>query len=418
MTRENLLCAALAVFVITACSTPPRPATPSATAAHAPAKAKLLLISIDGLRADALDLGITPNLSRIATEGVRAQWMNPSYPSLTFPNHYTIVTGLRPDHHGIVHNTINDNAIGHFTISSQQAVGDARWWGGEPIWVGAEKAGIPSATWSWPGSEAPIQGYRPSQWQVYDGNISASARVDRVLEWLQQSGPQAPRLLTLYFDKVDHAGHDFGPDTPEYRHAVADTDAAIGRLLAGMERQQALDSTNIIIVSDHGMATVPAGHTLLTTDMIPADAANVIATGQSIGIEPLPGQLAKVEARLLGSHAQYDCWRRQELPARWHYGNNPRIPPIVCQAHEGWKIKTRAELKSDEAEKASGSHGYDPALPSMRAVFVARGPAFARGRTIAPFDNVDVYPLLTQLLGIPAAANDGNPETLLPALRD
>lgn len=401
---------ALAALLLSACST----TLPSPTKSLAP-PARLVLVSIDGLRADMLDPGITPHLSRIAHDGVRAQWMNPSYPSLTFPNHYTLVTGLRPDHHGIVHNRMSDPTLGQFKLGNMAAIRDARWWGGQPIWVGAENAGVRSATWAWPGSEAPIQGVQPSQWQLYDGKVPAPARVQRVLEWLRQRGPQAPRLMTLYFDQADHAGHDYGPDSPEYLDAVKLVDTAIGQLLAGMAQQGALDDTNLIVVSDHGMATVAPDHVVAIEDMVPFDEAEVVSIGQSIGIEPRPGEGAKVEARLLGAHPNYACWRKQQLPARWHYGSNPRIPSIVCQMSEGWDAMPANEIPN-RAGHTRGSHGFDPALPSMRAVFVARGPDFAQGKVLPAFDNVDVYPLLTRLLQIPAAANDGNPRTLLPAL--
>lgn len=405
--------AAACALLLAACASHP----PAATAPPAPHK--LLLVSIDGLRADALDRGLSPNLSRLAAEGVRARWMNPSYPSLTFPNHYTIVTGLRPDHHGIVHNNMQDPVLGGFSLHDRGAVAEPRWWGGEPIWIGATRAGIRSATWAWPGSEAPIQGQHPTRWKVFDGSIPPAARVDEVLGWLGETGADAPRLLTLYFDQVDHAGHDHGPDSPEYAQAIAEVDGALGRLLDGMARLHVLDSTDIVVVSDHGMASVEPGHTVALEDMVPPEQAWIVAAGQSIGIEPLPGQRAAAEARLLGAHDRYDCWRKQDLPARWHYGSNPRIPAIVCQMHEGWNAlpRARADKRSEEQERTRGSHGYDPALPSMRAVFIARGPSFAPGRQLPPFDNVDVYPLLARLLGIVPAANDGDPRTLLPALR-
>lgn len=404
------LAAACALLLAACASRPPAPPPP---APH-----KLLLISIDGLRADALDRGLSPHLSRLAGEGVRARWMNPSYPSLTFPNHYTLVTGLRPDHHGIVHNSMDDDTLGSFMLHDREAVGNPAWWGGEPIWVGAEKAGLRSATWAWPGSEAPIQGLHPSRWQPFDGTVPADARVDTVLGWLAETGPDAPRLLTLYFDQVDHAGHDHGPQSPQYAQAIAGVDAAIGRLLGGMARQHVLDDTDIIVVSDHGMARVAPEHVIALEDMVPVEEAKVVSIGQSIGIEPLPGQQARVEARLLGAHTRYDCWRKQDLPARWHYGSNPRIPSIVCQMHEGWDARPREQAERQRRLGHSrGSHGYDPALPSMRAVFIARGPSFAAGRQLRPFDNVDVYPLLARLLGIPPAANDGDPRTLLRALR-
>jgi len=401
----------LIVALLSACANAPR-----RTDADAP-RDLVLLVSIDAFRPDYLERGITPNLARIARDGVRAQWMTPSYPSLTFPNHYTLVTGLRPDHHGIIHNTMRDAGIGGFKNSDPAAVGDSRWWGGEPIWIGAEKAGLRSATMFWPGSEAEIDGTRPTFWQRYDKTLPAQARVDNVLHWLDAPPAQQPRLITLYFDRVDIAGHDDGPDSPQLHDALRDTDAAIGRLFAGLASRGLLDRTNLIVVSDHGMASVPPGHSIAVEDMVSVQEAVVVSIGQVIGIAPNPGYETQVEKKLLGAHAQYDCWRKENLPPRWHFGTHPRIPPIVCQMHEGWDAVPRETVAERPKDHARGSHGYDPALPSMRALFLARGPAFARGKIISAFDNVDVYPLLARLLGIPAAPNDGEIGPLLPALR-
>ncbi|WP_141058824.1 ectonucleotide pyrophosphatase/phosphodiesterase [Stenotrophomonas rhizophila] len=418
MTSVRLSLALAATLALTSCASVP---FDSPTAGRAPVAApattpKLLLVSIDGLRADMLDRGITPNLSRLVDGGVRARWMTPSYPSLTFPNHYTIVTGLRPDHHGIIHNSMHEDALGSFRLSKREAVTDARWWGGEPIWVGAEKAGVRTATWSWPGSEAAIQGIRPSQWRTYDASVPLPDRVDQVLGWVGQTDGDAPRLVTLYMEQVDHAGHDHGPDSPEYAAAIGEVDQAIGRLLDGLQSRGLENSTNVIVVSDHGMASVPDGQTIAIEDMVDPTIATDVSMGQSVGFAPLPGKRREAEKVLLGAHAQFDCWTRQTLPARWHYGSNPRIPPIVCQMHEGWNALSRASV-AKRPPGTRGSHGYDNALPSMRAVFIARGPSFNQGQTIAGFDNVDVYPLLARLLGIPAAPNDGDAERLLPALR-
>ncbi|MBT2766403.1 alkaline phosphatase family protein [Stenotrophomonas sp. ISL-67] len=419
MISVRLSLALAATLALTSCaSAPPTAPTvpPAGTGTVTATAPKLLLVSIDGLRADMLDRGITPNLSRIAHDGVRAQWMTPSYPSLTFPNHYTLVTGLRPDHHGIIHNSMQEAALGRFQVNLPAAVTDSRWWGGEPIWVGAEKAGVRSATWSWPGSEAAIQGVRPSQWRAYDPNVSLSARVGEVLGWLGQTGPDAPRLVTLYMEQVDKAGHHNGPDSPEYAAAIVDVDTAIGHLLDGLEARGLDAGTNLIVLSDHGMAGVPDGQTIAVEDMVDPSIAKDVSLGQSIGFAPLPGKQQQAENILLGAHATYDCWTRQTLPARWEYGSNPRIPPIVCQMHEGWNALSRSRLAKREPGDR-GSHGYDNALPSMRAIFIARGPAFKQGATLPGFDNVDVYPLMTRLLGIPMAPNDGNPETLVPALK-
>ena len=419
MISVRLSLALAAALALTSCAS--APSTPPAAVAGAGTQVavqapKLLLVSIDGLRADMLDKGITPNLARIAQDGVRARWMTPSYPSLTFPNHYTLVTGLRPNHHGIIHNSMQEEGLGRFQVNLPAAVTDSRWWGGEPIWVGAEKAGVRSATWSWPGSEAAIQGVRPSQWRVYNADVPLDDRVDQVLGWLSQTDKDAPRLVTLYMEQVDKAGHHYGPDSPEYAAAIVAVDAAIGRLLDGLAARGLDAGTNVIVLSDHGMAQVPDGQTIAVEDMVDPKIATNISTGQSIGFAPMPGKQAAAEKILLGKHATYDCWTRQTLPARWEYGSNPRIPPIICQMHEGWNALKRERLARREPGDR-GSHGYDNALPSMRAVFIAHGPSFKQGVTLPAFDNVDVYPLTTRLLGIPAAPNDGNAETLLPALR-
>ncbi|MBU8975259.1 MULTISPECIES: ectonucleotide pyrophosphatase/phosphodiesterase [unclassified Lysobacter] len=407
------IAAVAACLVLSACSTPaPRAFAPP------PRAQAVILVSIDAFRADYLSPQATPNLARIAREGAHADWMNPSYPSLTFPNHYTLVTGLRPDHHGVIHNRMSDAGIGGFAVADRNAVDDSRWWGGEPIWVTAEKQGVRSASWAWPGSSAAIGGVRPSQWVAYDERVPPARRVDDVLAWLGAPQAQRPRLVSLYFEQLDKAGHDYGPDSPQVRATLRDLDAVIGRLYDGLAARGMLDRTDLIVVSDHGMAKVGPGRAIGVVDMIDPAIATVVSDGQSIGVAPRPGREREAEQRLLGAHAQYDCWKREDLPARWHYGTNPRVPPIVCQMHEGWDALYPEKLAKRPPEAARGSHGFDPALPSMRALFIARGPSFVPGARIAPFDNVDVYPLLARVLGVMPAANDGDVAPLLPALRE
>lgn len=414
----SLLTAAL--LAVAGCASPPvpRPSTAATTAATAPTRAvaPVLLISIDGLRPD--DLADAPTLQALAATGVRAQWMNPSFPTLTFPNHYTLVTGLRPDHHGIVNNSMRDPVLGRFALNDRQAVSDGRWWdGGEPIWVTAHRAGLRTATMFWPGSEAAIHGVRPDEWHPFDAGITPAQRVDTVLGWLQAPPAQRPAFMTLYFDQVDHAEHDAGPASPPARAAVAEVDAALARLVEGLRQRGMLDALNIVVVSDHGMARVPDGQVVTVDTLVPADIAEVETAGQVVGIRPRPGHAAEAEARLLGRHPHYACWRKGELPARWHYGTHPRIPPIVCLMDEGWDALSPG-WKAKRRPGDRGSHGFDPALPSMRAVFIAHGPAFNPGTLLPPFDNVDVYPLLADLLGIAPAANDGSLAPLRPALRE
>jgi predicted AlkP superfamily pyrophosphatase or phosphodiesterase len=375
-----------------------------------------VLISIDALRADYLGKGDTPNLDRLAGGGVRAEWMNPSYPALTFPNHFTLVTGLRPDLHGVVHNTMRENGLGDFRVADLDAVGDGRWWRAEPIWVSAEKAHLPTAIWAWPGGAAQIDGTRPTRWRPYDESVSAAQRADEVAAWLQEPAATRPRFASLYLEMVDDAGHEYGPDAPQTRAAVREMDAAIGRLLDALADKGLRDRINLLVVSDHGMAAVAPGHVIAVEDMVPMADAAMISVGQSIGIAPREGRTQAVEQRLLGRHEHYQCWRKENLPPRWHYGSNPRVPPIICQMDEGWDALPAATIAKRAPGVTRGSHGYDPALPSMRAAFIAHGPAFRKGVVIPAFDNVDVYPLMTRLLGIPARANDGDIAPLLQAL--
>jgi len=389
------------------------PAQPSARSGPT----TVLLVSLDGFRADYLDRGLTPAISRIAREGVRAEWMSPSYPSLTFPNHYTIVTGLRPDHTGVVHNTMRDAQLGAFSMSNPAAVTNTGWWGGEPVWVTAEKAGLPTAILFWPGSEAAIHGVRPRRFLPYDEPMTASARVDGVIAWLREPDATRPRFVSLYLQNTDDAGHRGGPSSAAVREGIRESDTALGRLRDGLIEAGRWDSTDIVIVSDHGMATVPAGNVVAIEDMVDQADALAVTAGQSVGFVPRAGREREAVAKLVGSHRRYDCWRKEDLPLRWHYGTNPRIPPIVCQMHEGWDAAPRATLAKRALEER-GSHGFDPALKSMRAIFLARGPSLRHGVKLPPIENVDVYSLLMRLLGLEPLANDGNPRALAGAFAE
>ncbi|RZA21463.1 MAG: alkaline phosphatase family protein [Lysobacteraceae bacterium] len=411
MPTHRIAALAVLLLALTGCTTTPPDTTPPS----------LLLISIDGLRPSDITARQMPALFAVGEAGVRAEGMRPSYPSLTFPNHYAMVTGLRPDHHGIVHNSMRDAALGEFRTSSREAVGTSGWWGGTPVWVGAERAGLRTATMFWPGSEAEIKGQRPRTWRAYDDDTRASETAGVVARWLHVPARERPRFTTLYFDQVDEASHDHGPDSPQAVAARAEVDAAIGGLLQVLRERKQLQSTNIVIVSDHGFETVPPGRSMRTTDMAPADVADAVSDGQVIGFAPRPGKTAEAERALLGRHQRYECWRKGELPARWHYGTHPRIPAIICQMDPGWDALWPAKYQwrmQHDPDASRGSHGYDPDLPQMRASFIATGPAFREQVKLPVFDNVDVYPLLMRLIGLPAAPGDGDIAPLLPALRD
>ena len=383
-----------------------------ATVAAAEARPVTILVGIDGFRADYLTPEDAPNLTALAARGVRAQGMRPSFPSLTFPNHYTLVTGLRPDHHGVVDNVMQDpERPGQtFTMSAKSISGDPFWWdGAEPLWVTAEKAGVPTATMFWPGSDLPIRGVRPSAWRMYDKNVLAPARVDQILAWL--SGPAPPAFITLYFDDVDTAGHYFGPGSQARRAAATRVDAEVGRLDAELRARQI--AANLVVVADHGMAEVSKDRMVYLDDLAPAESLQVVTVGAEATLNPAPGQVRSVERALLGRHGRVTCWRKARTPARLHFGTHRRIPAIVCLADTGWMLTTHAR-DARWPMNNRGAHGFDPSDPTMAAVFVAAGPAFRPGVVLPAFDNVDVYPLLARLIGVPTGRTDG---TLAPFRR-
>ncbi|MBL8298659.1 MAG: alkaline phosphatase family protein [Rhodanobacteraceae bacterium] len=407
----------LALFALTsACAT--RSHIPVA-ASHSAAESYLLLVSIDGFRADYLDRGVTPRLSALAAGGVRADALRPSFPSLTFPNHYTLVTGLRPDHHGIVHNRIqgNDGKIS-FVYNDARTTREAHWWGGEPIWVAAERHGLRSATMFWPGSDTAIGGVRPSYWKPFDRNLGADARVDTVLDWLDLPLAQRPRFITLYFEQVDRAGHDYGPDSAEVNAVLAQIDATLGRLLDGLEARGLRRSLNLIVLSDHGQTPAGAEKLVLVDTVVDLERVQAVNLGVVAGFAPEPGQRRYAESALLRPHPHMQCWRRGQMPAHFHYGTHARIPPIVCLAQQGWIMTTTSALAARTSPPSLGEHGYDNTLPDMGALFVANGPAFRPGARVPVFDNVDVYPLLAHLLQVKPARNDGDARTLRLLLRD
>lgn len=392
----------------------------SAQAATPPKPALTILISLDGFRADYLDRGDTPALSALAADGARGA-MRPSFPSLTYPNHYTLVTGKRPDHHGMVNNTLEADEIPgvSFSMSNHEAVGDARWWDqAKPIWVSAEQQGVHAGVLFWPGSEAQIDGVRPSYWKVYDEKLAYDARVDMVLSWIDAKAPPLG-LATLYFDATDAEGHHYGPDSAEVRAAAAREDAAIARLVAGLKARGLYATTNIVVVADHGMAPQPLSGLVDVATLVDPAKVKFVSTGSVVGVRALPGFEAEVAATMLKAHPHLTCWTKDKIPARYGYGTNPRVPPIVCLADRGWYFATASAIEKrwKEHPRDGGAHGYDPFDPTMRAVFVAHGPAFRRGVVLPVFDNVDVYPLLTRLIGVKGDKGDGSLKPLKAALR-
>jgi predicted AlkP superfamily pyrophosphatase or phosphodiesterase len=375
----------------------------------------VILVSLDGFRYDYLEKYNPTNLNRLARAGVRAKWMIPSFPSKTFPNHYTIATGLYPQNHGIVENNIYDRRFDKiFTLSDREEIGKGRWWLGEPIWVTAQKEGQKTGSMFYPGTEAEIAGMHPDYWRAYDAEVSNSERVDTILKWLDLPVGERPTFLALYFSDVDDAGHAHGPDSTETRMAVLNVDKSVGRLIAGLRARNILSRAAVIIVSDHGMTTVNFNNAIILDEVFDTKLADrIFWTREIISIFPKAGKEAEIYTILksrLPSHAR--IYRKSELPARFHYSNSPRIAPLLVLPDEGWILINRQSFEEMKAEgrmnHPGGGHGYDNRLPSMRAIFIAHGDRFKKGKVVAPFENVQVYNVMTKLLGLKPAPNDGS----------
>lgn len=404
---------ALILFVLAGCSG----SSPESVSGARDYRPPVILVSLDGFRWDYLDLYEAPALEALARGGVQAEKLIPVFPSKTFPSHYSAVTGLYPGNHGIISNTIYDPETGErFSLSNRDAIVDARWWGGEPIWVTAEKQGQIAATYFWPGSEAPIQDVRPTHWFEYDGEVPGEDRVDQVLAWLELPDGERPSIITLYFSDVDGAGHRHGPNAPEVAEAVARVDGYLQRLLDGLQSRQMLDSVNLLITSDHGMAETSPERVVFLDDYFNPDEAHVVDYSPVLMMYPPEGHGERIH-QALRADPHLDVYWKDELPERFHL-NHPLTPPLLAVAAEGWVIATRSYYERDPDRYAGGAHGYDNLAPSMGGLFIAHGPAFKSGLTAPSFEIVHLYEMMCGLLGLEPAPNDGEPDALTEILAE
>jgi predicted AlkP superfamily pyrophosphatase or phosphodiesterase len=369
----------------------------------------VILISIDGWRWDYLERWQPPTLSALAARGVRADGLVPVFPSKTFPNHYSIVTGLYPNRHGVVSNNMLDPSLpGRFNLGNRLVQQDTRWWGGEPLWVTTERQGQIAATMFWPGSDAEIAGDRPTFWRLFDHNLPNDARVEQLLAWLKEPEPGRPTFLTLYFSEVDDAGHDDGPDSEPTRQAAQRVDAALGRLIAGVETSGLMARTNFVLVSDHGMTPLSQERTIVLDDYIDMATVDLIDSSPIVALNPRSGTVDALYTALKDKHRALQVFTRDNLPAVYRLRGHPRLPAIIGIADDGWHVRTRAAQAKDADEFAGGNHGYDPRHRSMHGLFVAAGPQFRSGVVVPAFDNVHIYELLCRVLGLDPAPNDGD----------
>ncbi|KAG6006437.1 hypothetical protein E4U21_007055 [Claviceps maximensis] len=399
-----------------------------------------IILSLDGFRADFLHRGLTPRLSALVQEGVSPPYMTPSFPSLTFPNHYTLATGLYPEAHGIVGNSFWDPDLqAEFYYTDPARSLDAKWWAaGEPFWVSAEKQGVRTAVHMWPGSEAPIQGIFASVVDKFNEKEALDNKVSRILGLLDLPGPSTPppplesieettattntrpQLIAAYVPNVDADGHKYGPNSTEIRSTIQSVDSMLDNLFHGLQARNLTHIVNIIVVSDHGMATTDTFRLIQLEDLVDTTKIEHTDGWPLYGLRPkneqdtplLYAQLQKKAA----ANPNFDVYLRDaDMPPQYHFQHNNRIAPLWLVPKTGWAIVQKHEVDVEQA-KASGQvyhprglHGYDHLHPLMRAIFVARGPAFPHpaNSMIEPFQNINVYNILCDTLGITPRPNNG-----------
>lgn len=405
------------VTVVTAASATARPLSKLS-------KPVVLLISSDGFRFGYQYKAPLPHIRRLFANGTSAaEGLIPVFPTLTFPNHYSIVTGLYPSSHGIINNYFPDPISGdYFTMKNH----DPKWWLGEPLWATAAAQGVLSATFFWPGSEVTKGSWNcPDKYcRHYNGSVPFEERVDTILGYFDLPPNQMPQFMTLYFEDPDHQGHQVGPDDPSITDAVVHIDEMLGRLIAGLEARGMFEDVNIILVGDHGMVGTCDRKLVFLEELAPwieLKSDWVLSVTPLLAIRPPDGvSPAEVVAKMnegLGSgkvkNGEYlKMYLKEELPTRLHYSESYRIPPIIGLVGEGYKI----EMKRSKRNECGGAHGYDNAFFSMRTIFAAHGPRFQGGRTVPSFENVEIYNVMASILNLKPAPNNGSasfPGTIL-----
>ncbi len=384
------------------------------------ARTPLLLISIDGFRYDYFDLVDTPALDRLVAGGLKADSLHHVFPTKTFPTHYTVVTGRHPGTHGVVANSMWDPRRGEndrFSLGNRDAVGDGFWYaGGEPIWVTAERQGVISGTYFWPGSEARIHRVRPSFWKPYSNDTPHRERVEEVLGWMDLPEGQRPGFYTLYFSIVDSMGHRHGPRADEVAASLADVDHHIGLLLDGIEARGLLDQIHIIVVSDHGMSRVDFDQYILLDQYLDLSRVVVSDWGPAAQIWATDMDVDDIVNALDGVHPNLRVWRREDIPARYRFGSHHRVPDVLAEADLEWMISNRPHMAGRSRFSLLGMHGWDPALTEMHGLFLAHGPAFAAGSRSPALRSIDLYALMAHLLDIEPAAHEGSLASFEPLL--
>ncbi|KAL8996892.1 MAG: hypothetical protein Q9169_003703 [Polycauliona sp. 2 TL-2023] len=389
-----------------------------------------LLISLDGFRADFLLRGLTPTLNSFVADGISPRWMLPSFPSVTFTNHYTLATGLYAESHGIVSNTFWDPALEErFTYADDSISMVPKWWGGEPLWVTTERQGVRTAVHMWPGSEAGIGQHQPTFLDKFNGNEVLTKKTKRILGLLDLPGDhdevgggilRRPQFIAAYVPVIDVNGHRFGPNSTEVNTTLQEVDVMFGNLLEGLRARNLTGIINMVVVSDHGMATTSTERLIQLDDLLDVDLIEHIDGWPNYGLRLKdPSTTDKVYQDLREksiSSPNFDVYLRdQNMPEKYHFAKNERIAPLWLVPKTGWAIvlakdfNVAAAKASGQVYRPRGVHGYDHEHPLMRAIFIAKGPAFPHkaNSRVDIFQNIEVYNIICDSLSVTPKPNNG-----------
>ena len=374
----------------------------------------VILISFDGFRWDYVNRGITPNLDKMKDNGVSAISLRPGFPSKTFPNHYAIVTGMYPANNGLIANTIyNPHTKETFRLSDSTKVTDGRWYIGEAFWETVRRNGIITASYFWPGSEMQ-PGYRSANYfKHYFHDRPFEERVQGVIDWMKLPYEKRPHFITLYFEATDDMGHRYGPDSKEVNWAIAKEDSMIGLLQQKLKEINLSDSTDIILVSDHGMTNISNKRVVNVEKILSSYKVRYHENGPFMMIQPEKSQVREVYNLLKKSENHYAAFTKENIPECYHFSNNPFISDIVLIADLGWSLVDNRSIKWMENVETGGNHGFDNFAMDMNGIFIAVGPDFKKNYKTGTINNIDIYPLLCKIFGITPRSNiDGKLENI------
>ncbi|MGE4287357.1 MAG: ectonucleotide pyrophosphatase/phosphodiesterase [Salinivirgaceae bacterium] len=375
----------------------------------------LVVLSLDGFRWDYQQKAQTPWLDSITRYGVKAEGLQPAFPSKTFPNHYTIATGLYPGNHELISNSFFAPDLNlHYAIRDRSKVEDGRFYKGEPIWVTAEAQKVKTGSYFWVGSEATIKGYAPTYSKKYEHNFPYMQRVDSVIDWLQKPYRERPKLVMWYLAEADDVGHRHGPDSPQIVDAVQMLDSVIGAFMTKAQQLDIRDSLNFLIVSDHGMGAFDLEHTVYFNEHVKSHWIDTTFGGNPFMLVQAVPEYVDSVALAFSNVKGVSIWKKEDLPERFHLKQSRRLSNLVMVADSGWSLT----YKRGRRFYPGGTHGYDNQNRDMYGIFYAIGPKFKAGYDAGILYNTDIYNLMAKILEIKPAPNDGNPEQIMHVLKE